>query len=154
MIKAAVLPRQMDAVGSSAAASKKENMITIAILGTLASIYVYILLSPSQPHLLARPRNFVLHKDTLEAYKLFYENFKKEQFPIYESWGQSSNFSSTDGAYGEWGTKGEQDDFFMNDYKDDTFRNSSGSKVGASVVPQGPNVPSDQYRCGGGWLYR
>lgn len=152
MIKSAVSPAQMDAAGSSTAASKRENMITIAILGTVASIYIYLLVSPSQPHLLARPRNFVLHRDTLEAYKLFYENFKKDQYPSYESWGQSGNFSSTDLSYGEWGTKGEKDDFFMNDYKDDTFRNSSDSRGEVAEVPHGPNVPSDQYRCGEGWL--
>ena len=152
MIKSAVSPAQMDAAGSSTAASKRENMITIAILGTVASIYIYLLVSPSQPHLLARPRNFVLHRDTFEAYKLFYENFKKDQYPSYESWGQSGNFSSNDLSYGEWGTKGEKDDFFMNDYKDDTFRNSSDSRGEVAEVPHGPNVPSDQYRCGEGWL--
>ena len=141
----------MDSTSSSSStASNKENMLTIGILGTLASIYVYLLLSPSQPHLSVKPRNFVIQRDTKEAFKIFYDAFEKSKSPRYETRGQESNYSHESSSK-EWGSKGGADDFFWDAYKDDTFSDRE-KKNSSFTVEVGPNVPSISYTCVKGWL--
>eukprot|EP00596_Hydrurales_sp_CCMP1899_P002156 CAMPEP_0119035306 /NCGR_PEP_ID=MMETSP1177-20130426/2235_1 /TAXON_ID=2985 /ORGANISM="Ochromonas sp, Strain CCMP1899" /LENGTH=478 /DNA_ID=CAMNT_0006993353 /DNA_START=161 /DNA_END=1594 /DNA_ORIENTATION=+ len=140
--------------GDKTFASNKENTITITVLFLLASIYVYLLLSPLQPHLPSKPRSFVLQRDTKAAYTLFYEDYKKNQYSYYEpgssSSGKDSNYSYSGSNYKEFGKSGEADDFFM-----DTNRNdytSGGREKHIDEKKNEPNVPSDKFRCQVGWL--
>ena len=125
--------------------SNKENTITIAVLGVLTSIYIYLLLSPSQPHLLPKPRNFVLQRDTEGAYQTFYENFKKVQYHSYESF-DGLDGNNTYGSFSnEFDKKNHNDDFFLEEYRNDDGK----SDIESTTLP---NVPSKKYHCGEGWL--
>jgi hypothetical protein len=131
--------------GNSGASSSKENWITIAILGVLASIYIYLLLSPSQPHLASATRNFVIQKDTKAAYTLFYDSFKKGKSSSFDLWGADGNYSYTN-SNKEWGKIGEKDDFFLTGYEKDYPTRSP------TAESTGPIIPSTFYRCSEGWL--
>lgn len=131
----------------SNSSSNKENTITIFVLGALTSVYIYLLLSPSQPHLSSRPRNFAIDRDTKEAFNAFYERFKKVQYPT-ESYGSfdglDANNTSADYS-SEFAHDKHNDDFFM-DY--DTKSVNKKEDVESSL----PNIPSSNFHCGEGWL--
>ena len=131
--------------GSTTASSNKDNWITITILGALASIYIYLLLSPSQPHLLTTNRNFVIQKDTMAAYTIFYDSFKKGKTSTFETWGANTNYSYSS-SNKEWGAVGDKDDFFLTGYEKDYPTRSPTAAV------TGPVVPSESFRCSEGWL--
>ena len=142
----------MDAPSSSSVAANKENTITVAVLGTLTSIYIYLLLSPSQPHLPNRPRNFVIQTDTKAAYITFYENFKKNQYPNYEPWERETGNNSYGSFTNEFNKKNHNDDFFMDGYKDDTSSSKFRDAIPGTKGEPSPIVPSTNYRCQEGWL--
>ena len=125
-----------------------ENNITIALLGTVTSVYIYLLLSPSQPHLPSRPRSFVIQRDTKQAYLTFYENFKKAQYPNYEQFdSKDSNYTSYNDYGSSFSKKAHNDDFFLDVYKDDDTSNKDKSE---EVYV--PNMPSENFTCFDGWL--
>lgn len=134
-------------------ASQLENAITIAILLVLCGVYGYLLLSPSQPHVLPRPKNFVLQLDTQEHFDTFLKSYTARN-SYSGGWGwegewNSSSSSSSGGKgdyYHNWGKSGRTDDFLIDGY------GQGGSSSSSSSSSHEPNVPSSKYRCRASWL--
>jgi hypothetical protein len=128
----------------------KENYITIGVLSLLIAVYIYLFISPTQPHLPKGPRAFVIQKDTEESFQAFLKEFHDAQNPWGGYYGSGYNYTDTFNysSWGEWGGTNKGDDFFMNGYDD--FKGSA--RGGKSSYKDEPNVPSDKYRCQEGWL--
>ena len=135
--------------------SQLENLVTIAVLVALCLVYGYLLLSPTQPHLAPKPKNYVLTLDTKENFDAFMKSYSaRNSYSGGWGWesesGSSSSNSSSSGSgnyYKNWGkSEHADDDFFAEGYRDG--RSGGGS---ADVKPE-PNVPSTKYRCRASWL--
>ena len=93
-----------------------ENMLTLAVLFGLSSVYIYLLLSPDQPAPLGKPRPCVIPADTKQRFEEFLKSYHTEY--SYEGYDLDKLQSSFDGALTsesiekEWGAKGSKDDFF------------------------------------------
>ena len=119
--------------------TNRENALSIIVLTGLISIYLYLLISPSQPHVNLKPRNFILQPDTKAAFIQFWNNRKSD----YSSYNSSSSFFD-DFPLGNSSSKyNRQDDFFLEEYEP-----SFSSKTTSNE----PIVPSKEYRCQNGWL--
>ena len=135
----------------------KENILSIVVLAGLTSVYLYLLMDPKQPHLSARPKNFVLKPDTRATFDSFTAEYKKgsDTSSKYSfSYGSGTKYNYTYGssssAYKEWGKGGTPDDFFLDasrSGKDDFYPSRDGKDE-----KSGPIVPSINYRCQEGWL--
>lgn len=83
-----------------------ESTATIIVLTALIAIYLYILTSPTQPHLPKRTRNFVIPEDTLENFNAFIKGNSE--------WKYTDEFSSMNYSQNSksWGMNAH-DDFFL-----------------------------------------
>ncbi len=140
-----------------------ENKITIAILFALIAVYLYLLLSPSQPRLPSQPNNVVIVRDSKAAFEDFLKGLRE-----YESLGQSGSSGSRWGfddqfnytsfserSWEEWGMLGQEqrDDFFL-DPSAEGFQ--QGISNGEYQYDDDENVeiitPSPDFLCITGWL--
>lgn len=125
--------------------STTEQTLTIAALSALIMVYLYLLISPSQPRVSERPRGFVIIPDT----KANFQNFMKTYKESYSASSWDRKYESFYGNLSEWGADRHGDDFFLESY-------GEGYKdlleEGADDEPQAPNVPSTNFRCKKGWL--
>lgn len=149
-----------------------ENKITITILFALTGVYLYLLLSPSQPHLPTNPLNVVITRDSQAAYDEFMKGLRD-----YESLGQykyEGNFvddkfnysgsGSFESSWEEWaalrGSSQEQrDDFFLDPSEAGLNKyggSGSGSGIGEGGYDDDQNIevitPSSDFLCVTGWL--
>jgi hypothetical protein len=87
-----------------------ESLATIIILSVLILIYLYLLLSPNQPHLPKKPFNVVIQRDTKENFDKFLKNMKGG----YESydWMKDAKFDDPYEVYNR-SEKHKEDDFFL-----------------------------------------
>ncbi len=117
-----------------------ESSATIVTLLALIVVYLYILLSPSQPHVPDHKRNFVIPEDTLENFKVF---TKGDSYGSSNGWdftddrGSNSSFSS--------GREKSHDDFFL-------FEGGGESNFADVDTPREPIVPSENFHCGSDWI--
>ncbi|MCL4416424.1 MAG: hypothetical protein M1365_06985 [Actinobacteria bacterium] len=90
-----------------------ETKATLLILIALCSIYIYLLVSPNQPHLPAHPINVVIQRDSLENFNKFMQEYKEYHY-AYENYNYTDdkleNYNYTGS---EWGSSGMHDDFFL-----------------------------------------
>jgi hypothetical protein len=82
-----------------------ESSATILVLLALISIYLYILLSPTQPHLPQHRRNYVIPADTLENFNEFIKGKSDWKYTDDKA---NMNYSRSNN---EWGNG--HDDFFL-----------------------------------------
>ena len=119
-----------------------ENFLTIGALSILSVLYLYLLISPSQPHVPEKARSFVIQPDTREAFEKFMHDVKDESSS--SSWESFFyGYGNYTGNYSDWGKDGHGDDFFMESYSSLDKEEKRETK---------PNVPSTKYRCGEGWV--
>ena len=114
-----------------------ESSATIVILSALIVVYLYILLSPSQPHVPDHKRNFVIPVDSLESFQSFTKGGS-----------QNSGFDFTDDRSGNSTYKsdwGKTDDFFL-------FENGGEGDSKSQVRSTEPIVPSENFHCGNDWI--
>lgn len=128
-----------------------ENIITITILLVLCMVYLYLLLSPTQPHV-PKPQNYVIQLDTRENFNSFINAYSSHN-SYSEGFGwENSNSSSSSGStvyYRNWGKAEHADDFFIDGYKEG---GGGGSGAASSAGKSEPIVPSKNYRCRACWL--
>jgi hypothetical protein len=131
-----------------------ESIATIIVLGVLIVIYLYLLISPNQPHLPKRPPNYVIQRDTQENF----DNFIKNINAGYEKY-EWLNDVKYDDPYQEGGEnvtkryKNHKDDDFLldmegfgeKDYFDDKGLETELEEDDDSKAP--PIVPSKEYVC-------
>lgn len=118
-----------------------ESSATIVILSALIAVYLYILLSPSQPHPLGHKRNFVIPDDTLEGFKNFIKGSDGEKWKFVDDHSNNNNNTKS-----EWGNA--HDDFFL--FEEGFQSNSLGETM--QDRPTEPTVPSDNFHCGNDWI--
>jgi hypothetical protein len=82
-----------------------ESSATILVLVALIAVYLYILLSPNQPHLPSHPRNFVIPADTAESFSAFIKG--KSEWKYTDDFNRM-NYSSPDQPW-----RNAHDDFFL-----------------------------------------
>eukprot|EP01041_Mallomonas_annulata_P007902 gene7902-16175_t len=125
-----------------------ENSIVIGILIVVIGVYIYLLLSPTQPTLPKRPRSFVISRNTKSDFEDFMKEFRESQNYSSSSWsgGGNSNYTFDDygGDWGEWKNSSGQDDFFLEPSYDKEERNSEEIYK--------PIEPSAKFHCMQGWL--
>ena len=83
-----------------------ESSATILVLLALISIYLYILLAPSLPHLPPRTRNFVIPDDTLENFNNFIKGGNEWKYT--DDFSSAFNYSGSNSGFGN-----AHDDFFL-----------------------------------------
>ena len=121
----------------------------------LSAVYLYLLLSPTQPKPSEKPRSFVVQPDTQENFEKFMKEYEEEH--NYKSWGNSTyddiwtsskfkdDYSSR--KKDSFGAEGSQrDDFFL-----DAYGGGSSSTHDKESVLE-PNQPSSKFRCQLGWV--
>jgi hypothetical protein len=117
-----------------------ESSITIFILISLISVYLYILFSPNQPHLPAHKRSFVIPPDTLEAF----QTFSKGDSSYTWSDKESSGFIS------EYAKGPMEDDFFL--FNPELEGNGATFPDAGLSASKEPNVPSSNFHCSESWM--
>lgn len=117
-----------------------DSIVTIIILSVLCGLYTYLLLSPTQPRLSNRDRNFIIRKDTQANFDEFMgevRDYQKEQYGWYNP-GSGSSIDKKDFTVRE-------DDFFMD--------SSMVKGQEFDSRPYEPIVPSLNYICKpGSWI--
>ena len=86
-----------------------ESSATIVVLLVLISIYLYILISPGQPHVPEHTRNFVIPADTLENFQAVVKG--KNDWKFTDDIGSSGLPGNYTPPKQNWGNG--QDDFFL-----------------------------------------
>lgn len=117
-----------------------ESSATIVILSALIAVYLYILLSPSQPHPLGHKRNFVIPEDTLENFKKFIKGSDGE------TWKFVDDHSNGNQTKPEWANA--HDDFFL---FEEGFQSNGMGEI-AEDRPSEPIEPSENFHCGNNWI--
>lgn len=143
---------------SEAKASHLENTLTISILSALCLLYVYLLLSPTQPHVPAKSHSYVIQTDTKEAFDAFMSAYASHNsYSGGWDWGKDGNSSSSSSSsaggksgeyYRNWGKSEHADDFFLGEEKDSNRLQEGGSQQ----QKEEPNEPSKNFRCRACWL--
>eukprot|EP01038_Epipyxis_sp_PR26KG_P011457 gene11457-15349_t len=125
-----------------------ENILTIAVLLILSIIYLYLLLSPTQPRLPTRNPNFVIKRDTMENFLEFMKgsDFSGSVGSGGSSWYKSrfDDFYDNNTKEKEWGAEGKADDFFLDVYQGKSFESKEEDT--------GPVLPSTNFQCKSAWL--
>jgi hypothetical protein len=136
--------------------TSKENIASIIFLLLLSGVYSFFLLDPKQPRLSSKPRNFVIKDDTLDTFKAFWDEYKKDH--DYSGSSSYDRYYSAGGrnfTFREPSRTKAYDDFFLETGRDDFYGgHSSSSSSSANKEEDKPVVPSDKYVCrdGGAWL--
>jgi len=115
-----------------------ENIATIVVLAALIGVYIYLLLSPTQPHVV-KQRSFVVPEDSLAHFMSFVSPSTDKLDWGDDKWGKDT-YKDTMGG-GTIDGANAHDDFFL-------FQNGEQAAVG----PVGPLVPSANFRCGEDWV--
>ena len=130
-------------------AQSMENSFVIMGLSVLIIVYMYLLLSPSQPRVPKIPRNFVISRNTKESFDKFMKEYRDSMNWTYsyrndfESGSWNSSFEYSDREFSEFGNAEGHDDFFL-DRTDDRQVSGKSSSI--------PNTPSEKFRCQQGWV--
>jgi hypothetical protein len=117
-----------------------ESNFTIVVLLILIAVYLYILISPGQPHLSAQLQRFVIPEDTKEQFTSFTSNTNVYSTSSW-TYGKYDDNITAGGASKEWGAAGRRDDFFF----DPSF-GSVSSEVHEAIKP------SEEFSCFAGWV--
>lgn len=125
-----------------------ENIATLSILTVLTLVYLYLLLSPSQPRVAKTPFHFVIKPDSLENYKNFISgnidggSSGSSEYDKLSEWMYDDGRFNASNSLGEFGAKGQQDDFFMDTYLEKGGSSSLHDDDGHEVI-----VPSTDVIC-------
>jgi hypothetical protein len=148
-----------------------DHMITIAVLLVLILVYAYLLLSPTQPHVLKQPRNYVITPDTAANFEEFLKQIANSQYSgggvgsaygggtggkdwydDFFSYKNTTGMNYSENQWKEWGAKGRADDFFLNPLDPYEGGGEGGSKFKDEPEDNGPIIPSTKFTCQSGWL--
>lgn len=114
-----------------------ESSATIVTLLALIIVYLYILLSPSQPHVPDHKRNFVIPDDTQANFQEFIKGSGSKN----SGWDFADDRTSNYSLKSEWE---KQDDFFLFE--------GGGENNFVENAPREPIVPSENFHCGDDWI--
>jgi hypothetical protein len=128
-----------------------ENKVTIVILIALISVYLYMLLSPSQPRLTQTPLNVVFKRDSKANFDAFMKGLREYQsFGYDDKTGNYSGWSDRNWESekdAEWGEEGRHDDFFLDPNNAEEQQKQYDDDTNREVV-----TPSSEFLCVTGWL--
>lgn len=121
-----------------------ENTLIIGILVVLLLVYVYLLLSPSQPRPLSKLPNVVLNIDTKASFDSLMKEMRDYQAGYHGgyTWDDKTNSSMED--WKGFGADGRRDDFFLFNDK----YNGNGNNANFEEEAYEPIVPSLDVVCG------
>lgn len=120
-----------------------ENITTVAILAALTMIYLYLLLSPTQPRLPQKLINVVIKRDTIQNFKEFMQggsDYSEEYKKYTSNEFQYDDEMNTTERYDHH----REDDFFLDPSE---FKDYDPSKEEDEEDDDIPIVPSLKYIC-------
>lgn len=137
-----------------------ETVALIFVLSVLILIYLYLLLSPTQPKVPPRPKNYVIQRDTQENFDSFLKSLKTSSYENY-NWLKDAKYDDVyDGSVYNSSSKQRrhrEDDFFL-DPEDFMDQHNGASRYDdddekSSLENSQPIVPSSNYICSpNAWL--
>lgn len=125
-----------------------ENTIIITILVALLLVYLYLLLSPTQPRPLSHLPNVVIVPDSRANFEAFMKEVR-DYSGGYKSW--NSSYGDYNESFADWkgfGAGGRHDDFFL----DDKYNGGGGGRDIEEDEPFVPLIPSTNVLCDNVWL--
>lgn len=128
-----------------------ESILTILVLTVLTGIYLYVLISPDQPHVPEKTRNFVIGSDTKEKFQAFVKQAAEYSSSSWEMGGSGGMGMWDDilNSNKEWGVEGHPDDFFL----ETGGQGGGGGGFQQFEEPENnePIVPSEKFTCQEGY---
>lgn len=164
--------KQRAAADSVYATYDKESIATIIVLLSLIAVYCYLLFSPTQPHLDALERNFIIKADTASQFR----DFQRGDTAASSALGGASEYGAIYSGQSGGGVGGFDDREFDHKYDDFDRKVLQGKAKGGYGGEEGddfflrpdmlqlqqqqqlqdvelkPIVPSSSYHCFDGWM--